>query len=57
MYSEAWKLGCMLVSSECTECKGNSTGLEFRNLGGDLELDLGEYIVLGYKKVSGPAWD
>ena len=45
----------MYVSSECTGCKGNSTGLEFRNLGGDLELDSGEYILLGYKEVSGPA--
>ena len=46
----------MYVSSEFTECKGNNTGLEFRNLGGDLELDSGEYILLGYKEVSGPAW-
>ena len=46
----------MYVSSKCTEYKGNSTGLEFRNLRGDLELDLGEYILLGYKEVSGPAW-
>ena len=42
------------VSSKCTGCKGNGTGPEFRNLGGDSELDLGEYIVLGYKDVSGP---
>ena len=42
-------------SSECTGCKGNSTGPEFRNLRGDSELDLGEYTVLGYKEVSGPA--
>ena len=46
----------MYVSSECTEGKGNNTGPEFRNLGGDLELDSGEYILLGYKEVSGPAW-
>ena len=43
------------VSSECTGCKGDSTGPEFRNLGGDSELDLGEYILFGYKEVSGPA--
>ena len=43
------------VSSECTGCKGNSTGLEFRNLGGDSELDSGEYILFGYKEVSGLA--
>ena len=42
----------MYVSSECTECKGSNTRPEFRNLGEDLELDSGEYIVLGYKKVS-----
>ena len=45
----------MNVSSECTGCKGNSTGPEFRNLGGDSELDSGEYILFGYKEVSGPA--
>ena len=45
----------MYVSSECTEGKGNNTGPEFRNLGGDSELDSGEYILLGYKEVSGPA--
>ena len=44
----------MYVSSECTGCKGNNTGPEFRNLGGDSELDLGEYIVFRYKEVSGP---
>ena len=43
----------MYVSSEYTEYKGSSTGPEFGNLGGDLELDSGEYIVLGYKEVSG----
>ena len=47
----------MYVSSECTEYKGNTTGPEFRNLRGDLELDSGEYIVLGYKEVSGLAQD
>ena len=45
----------LYVSSECTGCKGNNTGPEFWNLGGDSELDLGEYIVLGYKEVSGLA--
>ena len=45
----------MYVSSECTGCKGNDTGPEFRNLGGDSELDLGEYILFGYMEVSGPA--
>ena len=44
----------MCVSSECTEYKGSSTGPEFQNLGGDSELDSGEYIVLRYKEVSGP---
>ena len=43
----------MYVGSKCTECKGSSTGLEFRNLRGDLELDSGEYILLRYKEVSG----
>ena len=43
----------MYVSSECTGCKGNDTGPEFQNLGGDSELDLGEYTVLGYKDVGG----
>ena len=61
MYSEARKLGRMSVPSvqgvkECTGCKENSTGPEFQNLGGDSELDLGEYILFGYKEVSGPAW-
>ena len=56
MYSEAQKVGHTYDNSECTGCKGNSTGLEFRNLGGDSELDLGEYTVLGYKEVSGLAW-
>ena len=56
MYSEAWKLGCMYVSSKCTECRGSNTGPEFQNLGGDLELDSGEYIVFGYKEVSGLGW-
>ena len=51
MYSEAQTN----VSSECTEGKGNNTGPEFRNLRGDSELDLGEYILFGYKEVSGPA--
>ena len=54
MYLDTQKLGCTYVSSECTECKGSSTGPEFRNLGGDSELDPGEYIVFWYKKVSGP---
>ena len=49
--SETWTY----VSSECTEYKGNNTGPEFRNLGGDSELDLGQYILLGYKEVSGSA--
>ena len=48
---ETW----MYVSSECTGCKGNNAGPEFRNLGGDLELDSREYILLGYKEVSGLA--
>ena len=52
--TEARKLGHTYVSSKCTGCKGNSTGPEFRNLG-DSELDSGEYILLGYKEVSGPA--
>ena len=46
----------MNVSSECTGCKGNSTGPEFRNLGGDSELDSGKYILFRYKEVSGLAW-
>ena len=46
----------MNVSSECTEGKGNNTELEFRNLGGDSELDSGEYILFRYKEVSGLAW-
>ena len=41
------------VSSKCTGCRGYNTGPEFRNLGGDLELDSGEYIEFGYKEVSG----
>ena len=53
MYSETQTY----VSSECTECKGGNTGPEFRNLRGDLELDLGEYMVLGYKELSGLAQD
>ena len=40
------------VSSECTKYKGSNTGLEFQNLGGDLELDSGEYIGFRYKEVS-----
>ena len=43
----------MYVSSKCIEYRGSNTGPEFRNLGGDLELDLGEYIAFGYKEVSG----
>ena len=46
----------MYVSSECTGYKGNNTGPEFRNLGGDSELDSGEHILLGYKEGSGLAW-
>ena len=53
MYSEAWKLGRMLIPSVR---KGTSTGLEFQNLRGDSELDSGEYVVFGYKEVSGLGW-
>ena len=51
MYSESRTY----VSSKCTEGKGNNTGPEFRNLGGDSELDSEEYILLGYEEVSGLA--
>ena len=42
------------VSSKCTECTESNTGPEFQNIGGDLELDSGEYIKFWYKEVSGP---
>ena len=38
------------VSSECTGCKGNSTGPEFRNLGGDSELDSGNTYYSGIRR-------
>ena len=43
----------LVLSVQGVKGKGSSTGPEFRNLGGDLELDLGEYIEFGYKEVSG----